>query len=86
MIKKRIISSRGVLGGKLRIAGTRIGVDFLLELMASGMTTNEILKEYPHLSKQDIQAVLRYAKSAVNKEQILFLPSLRSITASPAEG
>lgn len=75
---KRIVSTRGVLGGKPRIAGTRIGVDFLLELMASGMDAEQIVKEYPRLSKQDIQAVLRYARSAVSKEQIVFLPSLQS--------
>lgn len=53
-------------------------MDFLLELMASGMGTEEIVREYPHLSKPDIQAVLRYAKSAVSKEQIVSLPSLQS--------
>ncbi len=78
MAKDRIVSTKGILGGSPRIAGTRIGVDFLLELLASGMSTDEIIKEYPHLSTQDIQAVLRYAKSAVSKEQIVFLPSLRA--------
>lgn len=72
------MSTRGVLGGKPRIAGTRIGVDFLLELMASGMGTEEIVREYPHLSKQDVQATLRYARSAVSKEQIVSLPGLQS--------
>ncbi len=65
---KRIISTRGILGGKPRIAGTRIGVDFLLELLASGMSMDEIIKEYPQLSREDVQAVLRYAKSAVSYE------------------
>jgi uncharacterized protein (DUF433 family) len=75
---KRIVSTGGILGGKPRITGTRIGVDFLLELMASGMSADEIVKEYPNLSKYDIQAVLMYAKSAVSKEQIVSLPSLQS--------
>lgn len=78
MIKNRIISTRGILGGSPRVAGTRIGADFLLELLASGMSTDEIIKEYPQLYREDVQAVLRYAKSAVSKEQIVFLPSLRA--------
>lgn len=78
MNRKRIVLTRGVLGGKPRIAGSRMGVDFLLELLASGMSVEEIVKEYPHLSKQDVQSALRYARSAVSKEQIVSLPSLQA--------
>jgi len=56
------VSTRGILGGKPRIAGTRIGADFLLELLASGMNAEEIVKEYPHLSKQDVRAASWYTK------------------------
>ena len=56
------MSTRGILRGKPRIAGTRIGADFLLELLASGMNAEEIVKEYPHLSKQDVRAASWYTK------------------------
>ena len=50
-----------ILGGKPIIKGTRISVEFILDLLASGVSEGEILEDYPHLTKSDIQACLRYA-------------------------
>lgn len=50
-----------ILGGKPIIKGTRISVEFILELLADGMAEKEILENYQHLHKEDIQAVLEYA-------------------------
>ncbi len=47
-----------ILGGKPIISGTRISVDFVLELLASGVTQKEILTDYPHLSHEAISACL----------------------------
>jgi uncharacterized protein (DUF433 family) len=58
---ERITANREVLGGKPVIKGTRISVEFILELLASGVTESEILKDYTHLTKEDIQACLGYA-------------------------
>lgn len=55
-----IISDPSVLGGKLVIKGTRMSVEFILELVASEMSVNDIIKEYPQLKTQDIQAALNY--------------------------
>ncbi|MFB6357094.1 MAG: DUF433 domain-containing protein [bacterium] len=46
------------LGGNPRVKNTRISVSLLLELLASGMTIEEITEEYPSLSHESIQGVL----------------------------
>lgn len=51
----------GVRSGKPCVAGTRITVADVLEVLASGMSQNEILSDFPDLSPEHIQAVLRYA-------------------------
>ena len=55
---KRIVSNKNILGGKLVIKGTRISAEFVLELLHSGMSFSEILEEYPHLKKVDLQPFL----------------------------
>ncbi|WP_444550916.1 DUF433 domain-containing protein [Candidatus Magnetomonas plexicatena] len=47
------------------IKGTRITVGFILELLASSVTEDEILMDYPHLTKEDIHACLEYAAHAL---------------------
>jgi uncharacterized protein (DUF433 family) len=51
-----------------RVKGTRISVEFILELLASHVTEDEIVLGYPHLSKEDIHACLIYAAHAVKNE------------------
>ena len=53
------------------IAGTRISVEFILELLSSGMTPLEILKEYPHLTKENIREALEYARNVLNHEEVI---------------
>ncbi len=71
----RITANREILGGKPIIKGTRISVEFILELLASGVTENEILRDYPHLTKDDIHACLQYAAHALKNEIFLELES-----------
>jgi uncharacterized protein (DUF433 family) len=52
-------------GGRPCIRGMRIRVSDVLELLASGMTPKQILKEHPDLEAEDIQACLRFASSRV---------------------
>ncbi|MBI2041634.1 MAG: DUF433 domain-containing protein [Candidatus Nealsonbacteria bacterium] len=61
-----------IFGGKPIIKGTRISVEFILELLASGMTPEGIVKEYPQLTKNDILAVLDYAAKTVKREELVF--------------
>ena len=66
----RIVSNPNILTGKPIIDGTRISVEFILELLSSGMSIDEILKEYPHLKREDILEALRYAVSILHHEEI----------------
>ena len=59
------------LGGKPVIRGTRIPVSLVVELVASGMGTEEIIREYPELTEEDIRAALLYAAKLVEKEVVL---------------
>ena len=61
-------SKSGNTGGKPIIKGTRISVEFILELLASDVTETEILQDYPHLSKEDINACLRYAANSLKND------------------
>jgi len=67
----RITFNPNILGGKPIIKGTRISVDFILELLSSGMSYNEILKEYRHLKKEDILDALDYAAKVIKREDII---------------
>ena len=57
----RISSDPAVLGGKPCVTGTRISVEFILELLASGASRAEVVAAYPQLSEQDVEQAVRYA-------------------------
>ncbi|MGH7230914.1 MAG: DUF433 domain-containing protein [Nitrospiraceae bacterium] len=65
---KRITANPKILGGKPIIRGTRISVEFILELLASGGTEAEIVQNYPHLTSDDIRACLTYAARSSQNE------------------
>jgi len=54
---ERLVSDKNILLGKPVIKGTRISVDFILKRLAHGWSEEKILTSYPHLTKEDIQAV-----------------------------
>ena len=60
-----------VLGGKPCIKGTRISVEFILEMMASGASRDDILRAYPHLSVEAIEDALRYASHFLKNDVVL---------------
>ncbi len=64
----RITVDPDVLVGKPVIRGTRIPVYLIVELVANGMTIEEILKEYPRLKEEDVKAALLYASKLVESE------------------
>ena len=64
----RITADPQILGGKPIIRGTRLSVEFILDLLASGMPEEEILDDYPHITKEDIHACLRYAARSFRNE------------------
>ncbi len=58
---QRIVVDPEVLAGKPVIRGTRLAVEFILELLAAGQTEIEVLANYPGLTREDILACLSYA-------------------------
>ncbi len=65
----RITIDPAVRGGKPLISGTRITVTDVLEYLASGMSEDEIIADFPDLSHEDILATLAFA---AQREQRLF--------------
>jgi uncharacterized protein (DUF433 family) len=68
--RDRITVDPEVLVGKPIIKGTRIAVEFVVDLLARGWTTDRILKEYDHLTPDDIQACLAYASEVLKTERV----------------
>jgi len=78
MMYPRIVCDPAILSGKPTVKGTRISVEFLLELFASGATRDDVLKAYPHLKPEDIEEALRYAAEALKHDQIIPLAGQRA--------
>jgi uncharacterized protein (DUF433 family) len=60
-LSERIVVDPKILAGKPVILGTRIAVEFNLELLAAGQSESDILTNYPGLTREDILACLSYA-------------------------
>ncbi|MGD1001490.1 MAG: DUF433 domain-containing protein [Candidatus Brocadiia bacterium] len=73
--RKRIVVDPDILVGKPIIKGTRISVEFVVDLLARGWTTEEVLKEYDHLKPEDIRACLAYASEILKSERVYLLPA-----------
>ncbi len=67
----RITYDPAILGGKPTIKGTRISVQFILELLAAEMSIDEILAEDPHLTREDVLAAINYAARTIADEEIV---------------
>jgi uncharacterized protein (DUF433 family) len=66
----RIVVNPKVMTRKPIIKGTRIPVEQVLRLLAQGLSSDEVLKDYPHLKKDDIMAALLYAAKVMGKEEV----------------
>ncbi len=75
----RIVTTPDTLFGRPRIAGTRIGVDFILDLLASGWSSQRILDEYPQLTADDLQATFAFVRDCLKEEDFV-------LKAKAAEG
>ncbi len=70
----RIIVDPAILVGKPIIKGTRIAVEFVLELLAEKWTYEQVLSNYPQLTEDDLQAALHYAVEMLKRERVYPLP------------
>ena len=73
----RIVANPGILGGKPIVEGTRLSVAHILGLLASGMSNQEIIADYPELTEESIRAVLAYAAQALQNDIIIEVVSSR---------
>lgn len=67
----RITLNPKVMMGKPVIKGTRLTVEFIVNLLAHGATINEILDEYKGLTAEDIQACLLFAGESLSRTEFM---------------
>lgn len=71
----RISLDPTVLAGKPVVRGTRLSVDFIIGLLAEGWSEDDILRNYPGLTHEDIAACLAYARDALREEKVYPSPA-----------
>ncbi|MGO9258798.1 MAG: DUF433 domain-containing protein [Bryobacteraceae bacterium] len=64
----RITFDPAVMGGRACIRGMRMTVSLVVNLVANGMSTEDIFREYPELEAEDIRQALQYASALANEE------------------
>ena len=73
--RDRITLDPQILVGKPIIKGTRISVEFVVDLLGRGWTMEQVLHEYDHLKPEDLQACLAYASEVLRSERVYLLPA-----------
>ena len=66
----RIVVNTKIMVGKPIIKGTRVPVDAILKKLAQNIDAEEILEDFPRLTKEDIRAAIMYAESLVENTEI----------------
>jgi uncharacterized protein (DUF433 family) len=69
---ERITADPKVMAGKPVIRGTRLTVEYILNLLAHGATVEDIIAEYQHLTREDVQACILFATEAL--KNVEFMP------------
>jgi len=68
--QERIAVDPNVLVGKPVIRGTRLAVEFIIDLLANGWSTSDIVSNYPGITREDILACLSYASARLHEEKV----------------
>jgi len=71
---EHITTNPKILGGKPIIKDTRISVEFILELLASGAAVKDIVESYPHLSEEAVKEAILYAVFQLRNNIIIDVP------------
>ena len=71
---ERIILDPAVLAGKAVVRGTRLSVEFVVGLLAQGWSFEQVLANYPRLTRDDVLACLEYARILLEAERVHPLP------------
>lgn len=77
MSQVRIVSDPKVMVGKPVIEGTRITVDLILRKIGAGEPVEQILKEYPHLTRDGVLAAVRFAAESL--ADITYFPVMKTV-------
>ena len=72
--RKYIHSDLETLNGKPVVIGTRLSVEFLLNLFAAGWTEQQVLDNYPTLTPEALRAVFAYAAESLSEETLFAVP------------
>ena len=72
--RERIVTNPQICHGRACIRGTRIMVSVVLDNLAAGLGLDEILKSYPSLTREDIDAAIGYA-AELARESVIALPA-----------
>ena len=67
---KRIIINHRIMLGKPVIRGTRLAVEIIVEKLAYGQTFDDLKKDYPFITEDDIRAALLYAAKSIAREEV----------------
>ena len=73
MVNDRVHIDTAICGGRPHIRGTRVRVSDILNLLANGSESSEILSDYPYLSEADLRAALAFGAEA-SKHRIILTP------------
>ena len=70
----RIINDQAICGGMPILKGTRIRIKVILENLTEGHTPEQIVKSYPSLTVEDVQAVIAFAAASVTDDYLFTVP------------
>jgi uncharacterized protein (DUF433 family) len=74
-LSEHIVVDSEILAGKPVIRGTRLAIEFILELLASGQSENDVFSNYPGLTREDILACLWYASYLAHEYKAFPIPA-----------
>ncbi len=80
----RIETNAEICGGRPRVKGTRLTVEFVLGLKAAGWTDVQILENYASLRDSDLRAVFAFAGKLIEEEKYLVWPGVAGCAVLPA--
>lgn len=69
--REKIFISPDIMLGKPVIKGTRITVELIIKKMSEGMEINDIIQEFPQVTRDDVMACLAYSADVISRDEIL---------------
>ena len=76
--RSHIDSNNNILAGKPTIKGTRLSVEHIINLLASGWSEQQLIENYPRLTKENLQAVFIYIQEII-KDGFIYNQPLKSV-------